>query len=194
VRRFIAAFAAAIHRGILIHMHKWPHAPSHEVSCAGTYIVTAATHNKLHLFRDPADLNLVHDKLLEVAERFGWRLEAWAVFSNHYHFVGHCADESRLAELTKLLHGSTAFELNKRHQTPGRKVWFQYWQTRLTYERSYLARLNYVHHNPVKHRLVADARLYRWCSAKWFEEGCTPAFVESVRSFPTDKLNVPDEF
>ena len=27
--------------------------------------------------------------LAAVAEEFGWHVEAWAVFSNHYHFVGY---------------------------------------------------------------------------------------------------------
>ena len=37
--------------------------------------------------------------------------------------------------------------------------------------KSYLARLNYVHQNPVKHGLVRVANQYRWCSAAWLEHG-----------------------
>ena len=29
-----------------------------------------------------------------MAQEHGWDLEAWAVFSNHYHFVGHSHDGS----------------------------------------------------------------------------------------------------
>jgi putative transposase len=48
------------------------------------------------------------------------------------------------------LHANTARDLNKSDQTEGRQVWYNFWETRLTYERSYLARLNYVHKNAVK--------------------------------------------
>ena len=48
-------------------------------------------------------------------------------------------------------------------------IWHNFWDTELTYEKSYLARLNYVHQNAVKHGLVARACQYRWCSAAWFE-------------------------
>ena len=43
------------------------------------------------------------------------------------------------------------------------------WDRELTFEKSYLARLNYVHHNPVHHKLVPVTGEYAWCSARWFE-------------------------
>ena len=78
--------------------------------------------------------------------------------------------------------------------TSGRKVWFNSWDTRLTYEKSYMARLAYVHQNPVKHGVVKMARDYRWCSAAWFEQNSERPFVETVLSFPIDKVNVRDDF
>lgn len=95
--------------------------------------------------------------------------------------------------LTKL-HANTARALNKEQATPGRKVWFQYWDSHLTFERSYLARLNYVHHNAVKHGLVANAQNYPWCSAAWFAENGPAAFRATVESFKTDQINISDDF
>lgn len=66
--------------------------------------------------------------------------------------------------------------------------------TRLTHQASYLARLRYVHQNPVHHRLVAVATQYRWCSAAWFESNAPRSFVESVARFKTDKVKVWDDF
>jgi putative transposase len=57
-----------------------------------------------------------------------------------------------------------------------------------------LARLNYVHQNAVHHALVPVANAYAWCSARWFESEATSAFVDTVYSFKTDKLKLPDEF
>ena len=92
------------------------------------------------------------------------------------------------------LHGNTAREINCRQRQPERQVWHNFWDTQLTYHKSYLARLNYVHQNPVKHRLVRVARQYRWCSAAWFERTCTPAQVKTIYGFKTDRLRVPDDF
>jgi len=67
-------------------------------------------------------------------------------------------------------------------------------QTPFSYEKSYLARLNYVHHNAVKHGLVRLANQYPWCSAAWFEREASPAMVASIYRFKIDKLSVRDDF
>lgn len=90
------------------------------------------------------------------------------------------------------LHGETARWLNKLDQNPGRKVWHNYRETQLTYERSYLARLNYTHQNAVKHGLVDRASSYPWCSASWFERTATLAQVRRIYAMKTDQLHVED--
>lgn len=136
--------------------------------------------------------------LLAVARDFGWRLEAWAVFSNHYHFVAHSApgapDASNLSDMLSVLHAKTGGWLNKLDSTPRRQVWFNFRETRLSYQKSYLARLNYVHQNPVKHGLVAVANQYPWCSAAWFERTVSPAMVRSIYRFKVDRVQVNDDF
>jgi len=67
----------------------WPHAPSHQLSENGTYFVPAGTYLKAHYFRTPQRLDVLQRGLLAVARDFSWELEAWAIFSNHYHFVAH---------------------------------------------------------------------------------------------------------
>ena len=176
-------------------MKQWQHSPVHWQTEAGAYIVTGATHGKHHLFRDPKVLTFVHDQLIGLAEQYEWKLQAWAVFSNHYHFVALSPENAKtLQRLIRHLHSVTAREVNLRDGTAGRKVWHEYWDTRLTYEKSYLARLHYVHQNPVRHGLVKNAIAYPWCSAAWFEQRAIPAFFNTVTSFKIDSVNVPDEF
>jgi putative transposase len=173
----------------------WPHAPLHRLSEQGTYIVTAGTYEKAHLFRGPDRLGRLEAALLSLAKEAGWRLEAWAVFSNHYHFIAHAGPGSKdLATFIKGLHGSTSRYVNELDSAAGRQVWFNYWDTQLTFERSYLARLNYVHQNPVKHGLVRVANQYPWCSAAWFERTASTAQVKTIYSFKIDRVKVEDDF
>jgi len=173
----------------------WPHAPVHRLDSRGIYIVTAATLHKKDLFSDKQKLTLLESSLLSLAKQYSWQLQAWAVFSNHYHFVGRNNDESAvLRKFLKHLHTDTARELNRLDNRVGRTVWFNFWDTKLTYEKSYLARLNYVHQNPVKHGLVLKANQYPWCSAAWFERTATPAMLKTIYGFKIDRLNVYDEF
>ena len=146
-------------------MTPWHHAPLHLLLERGVYMVTSGTYLKAHHFHDPERLGLVHDTLREVAAEYGWGLQAWAVMVNHYHFVATSPEDPKtLRRMIGKLHTVTAKAINRLDGTPGRKVWHEYWDTRLTYERSYLSRLHYVHHNPVHHGLVSVAAAYRWCS------------------------------
>jgi putative transposase len=176
----------------------WPHAPPHRLGKCGTYFVTVGTYQKAHLFRGHAALELLHDSLLREAREHGWQLEAWAVFSNHYHFVARPERDGMaradLGMMIARLHKSTASALNALHGTTGRKVWHSFWDSLLTFEKSWLARLNYTHQNPVKHGLVQRACDYPWCSAAWFERTATGAWRETVYSFKTNRLAVEDDF
>jgi putative transposase len=176
-------------------MPSWPHAPTHWLFEPGSYIVTAATLHKAPLFLAPERRDLLQATLFDTTAEFGWRLDAWAVLSNHYHFVARSpGNPSTLKRVLGKLHMQTAKQVNRLDGTPGRKVWFEYWDTRLTYERSYFARLRYVHNNPAKHGIVPNSLLYPWCSASWFAEHASPAFREIINRFKTDTLNVPDDF
>ena len=176
----------------------WPHAPAHQLAEAGTFMVTAATYLKAHHFRARARLEVLQRGLLTVARDFGWQLEAWAVFSNHYHFIAHspsdAPDAASLSQMLGVLHTKTSGWINRLDRTPGRQVWHSFRESRLTYQKSYLSRLNYVHQNAVKHGLVPVANQYPWCSARWFEGVASPAMVKSIYRFKTDKVSVDDDF
>ncbi len=167
----------------------------HRLGERGTYFVTASTYRKEHFVRGAERLQVLQRGLLTLAREYGWQLEAWAVFSNHYHFVAQSPEDSEsLRSMLRNLHGRLSGWLNKLDHTPARKVWFNFRETQLTYEKSYLARLAYVHQNPVHHRLVPVANAYPWCSARWFERTATPAQVKTIYGFKTDQMKVVDDF
>jgi putative transposase len=173
----------------------WPHAPAHWLFEPGLYIVTTGTYRKLPHLNSPPRLDLVQESLFNYAHEFAWNLRAWAVLANHYHFVAASpSDPGTLRRFLGKLHMQTAKQLNRLDNTPGRTVWFQFWDSRITFERSYLARLHYVHYNPSRHGIVPLAENYKWCSAASFAQSAPPAFVKTVKSFNIDRVNVSDDF
>ena len=195
--RLAAAFTSAglpvLPSGIQVNY--WPHAPSHMFNEKGTYMVTGATYRKECFFSAPSDLDVLQQLLLELSLQYDWRLEAWAVFANHYHFVAQSPDNpSSLKKFVSHLHSVSARHLNQLYKHPGRKIWYQYWDTRITFQNSYFARLNYVIQNPVRHGIVEKADMYPWCSANWFKQQSTPAYFSTVTNFKTDSVNVLDDF
>ena len=158
-------------------------------------MVTAGTYQKRPLFCCARRLSYLSETLLNLSPRYGWKLEAWAVFPNHYHFVATSPENAKnLSRLISHLHTITAKEINAQDLAPSRKVWFQYWDSHITYLRSYLARLNYVHCNAVRHGLVRQPADYAWCSAGWFEREAERPFYRTVMEFPSDKIEVMDDF
>ncbi len=173
----------------------WHHRPAHLFLPGTMYIVTAGTVRKKAFFAEPERRVLLQEALFEVAAAYGWRLEAWAVFSNHYHFIGQSPEDAgTLKNMLQRLHSQTARAANRQDGVKGRQVWFQFWDTCLTYEKSYYARLNYVNNNPVKHGLVPVAENYPFCSASWFENGAEPSYCRKVQSFRYDRLKIEDDF
>ena len=171
------------------------HAPPHWLFEQGIYMVTAGTYRKLPHWHTPERRDYLLNSLFAYAAEFGWQLQAWAVLPNHYHFVAKSPeDPGTLRRFLSKLHMTTAKQLNEWDSTPGRKVWYQYWDSLITFEHSYLARLNYVHHNPAHHGVTDNARDYRWCSARWFSENAPAAWVATVESCKTDRLEVADDF
>jgi putative transposase len=170
---------------------EWPHAPPHRLSRAGVYFVTARCLDQRHHFSTPERRDFLHEKLHELATRYGWRLEAWAVLSNHHHFVTHSPPNSQeeassalsLQKFLRHLHGDTARYVNKLDGAAGRQVWHNFRETLITYEHSYYARLNYTHQNPVHHDLVPLAADWKWCSAAAFERAATSAMRKTIYGF-----------
>ena len=157
-------------------------------------MVTAGTYQKIPFFRGPKRLNCLTQSLVTLAGLYDWQLQAWAVFANHYHFVAVSQRPSTLTKFVRHLHSISAKCVNQLDETAGRKVWHQHWDTRLSYHKSFLARLHYVHANPEKHGLVANAELYEWCSAAWFARTAQKPFRATVMSFPTDCVAIPDDY
>lgn len=160
-----------------------------------TYMVTGGTFQKIDHFNTPERLKYLHDSLLELAIQYEWELQAWAIFANHYHFIGVSPETANnLPGFLKHLHVNTAKYLNQKDGTPDRQVWGQYWDSQITFQNSYYAAIKYVNQNPVKHGLVNVATDYPWCSASWFEQSASAPFKKIVEGLKIDKVKIVDDF
>jgi len=174
---------------------RWHHAPEHRFLPCAVYFVTASTYRQARLFQSPERLDLLQETLLSEAERYEWNLQAWACFSNHYHFVALApVNAGSLSSMLRAVHSRTAVVVNRLDGQAGRRVWSQFRDTCLTSERSYFARLNYTIRNPERHGVVKDAREYPWCSMAWFMERAEEGFRRAVMSFDESKVLIADDF
>ena len=176
-------------------MSDWPHAPPHRILERGTYMLTGSTYKKVKLFNTPEKLDLLSNIIFNTAEEDKILIEAWAVMSNHYHLILYIAEESEsIKKFISKVHGLSAIKINKADKISGRKVWHNYWDSGISYQKSYYARLNYVNKNPQHHGIVEKAEEYHWCSEGWYKHHLDQAFSKTVNSFKFDNVNVFDDF
>ena len=69
---------------------EWAHAPAHLFLPNTAYIVTAATYHKVMLFDTAEKRDFLLQSLFAEAERWEWRLQAWAVMANHGQPLSFC--------------------------------------------------------------------------------------------------------
>lgn len=173
----------------------YPHNPPHYFVPNAMYFVTGSTLHKKHLLSDDEHKSVVLGILLERTAHWGWDMEAWSILGNHYHFVSHAPEDAlTLYHLIRQFHSKSAVALNKLDNVTGRKVWYNYWDTCITHENSYLARIRYIHLNPVKHGLVENAEDYPFCSYKWFLEKADLDLQKKVMNQPIDRVDIEDDF
>ena len=176
-------------------MPDWHHAPIHHFDEGyGTFFITGATYEKQHIYRTPPALDALRELLFKTATTWNCALQAWALLSNHYHLVVEAEDGPLLRKMLSSFHAHAALHANERDDTPGRKVWYQFWDKTLTIEGSWLARLRYTNENAVHHGMVTVATDYRWCSARWFEETAGRPIVSAVSRVKIDKVKIYDPF
>ena len=169
------------------------HAPGHLFIPRASYMITASTYRNEHYFDTGARLRNLTDNLLKIAARWGWKLDAWSVFPNHYHFVATAPEDPlTLTRLIRTLHSITAKFVNKLDRMRARRVWHNYWDTCITREQAYLARLKYVHLNSVRHGLVENPEDYPYCSYSWFIETQPSWLCKKVLGTAIDMLELEE--
>jgi putative transposase len=141
-----------------------PHHPPHWFADDTWYALTSCTYRRLTLLKSDDSKAFLRDKLEELAIHFGVTLAGWAILDNHYHLLAKLTEGKLLTPFVQRLHGSTSYEFNRRDGVTGRRVWQNYWDTCIRDEAGYWTRLNYIHHNPVKHGLVKEMGDYAFSS------------------------------
>jgi putative transposase len=99
---------------------------------------------------------------------------------------------SLLPSIIRDIHKFTALWINKHDGMPGRKIWFNYWDKCITFEKSYFARLNYLWYNPIKHDICKNAEDYLFGSfrSRYFEE---QDYIENLKSeYPWENVKEYD--
>ena len=122
----------------------------------------------------PEAKQLVMDSWHFIAEQLNLRLYAMSVMSNHVHVLFEHRHDTPCILLAEVLRDHKKFigtQLNRLHQTPGRRVWAEKEYTRMVRRGRFEQVLWYVLNNPVKAGMTEDA-------VNWFGNWWAPELYE----------------
>ena len=174
---------------------EYAHTPPHLHKDSAKYFITAALFQKMKILDDDCKDKLLSSIML-ACWNHNWSLEDWVILDNHYHImVNSPKNESNISKFVSEYHKFTALYVKKSAKYQDLpKIFDNYWDTCITYERSYYARLNYIYFNPVKHGYADNAEDYRWGSFfhRYKKEN---KYLEKMKeTYPFEGINVKDDY
>ena len=147
----------------------WHSPPHRESNRSESFLFTAACYeHSPYIGLTPERMAAFERSLLEAIEPAVRETIAWVILPNHYHLLLRTPSvKAVLTELAKL-HGRTSFAWNGEEHQRGRKIWYRATETVMKSDRHFWATMNYIHHNPVKHRYVQRRQDWPYSSVHAF--------------------------
>ncbi len=133
----------------------------------GTFFFTVALQNRAGNTLLTDRVGPLRDAISEVRSRHPFRIHAWVVLPDHLHCIIELPDgDADFATRWRLIKGGFSKALPKTEAlTPSRErrnergIWQRrYWEHRIRDEADFLAHMDYVHIDPLKHGLVERVR------------------------------------
>lgn len=131
--------------------------PPHIYEANACYFLTASVVHGQRLLDTDAKRMMLRDVLMAAIQQYDITLYAWVILANHYHLLLKTGEHAPIYKFIKRLHGESAIKLNQLDSTPGRQVWYQYWDRFPRNDEDFWGYFNYIHINPIKHRYVRIA-------------------------------------
>ena len=175
----------------------YKHNPPHLFQPNAKYFITGAIYQRQRLLLSESAKERVLKSLKIGFNSFGWVLEDWVILNNHYHVIaGAPSQVDTLPAIMRDIHKFTGnwIKTHVKGVDPNQKVWWNYWDTCVTYKRSYFARLNYLWYNPQHHNLTDNAGNWKYGSL-YQRIRDEKKYIDHMRNeYSFDKLNIKDDF
>ncbi len=144
---------------------------------SAVYHVISRGIERRELFRDDADREKYLALLEKAVGRFGFRLYAFCLMSNHVHLALETG-KIPLSRVMRSINTSYAGYFNLRHRRVGYLFQNRYKAFLVDREEYLLALIRYIHENPVKASIVRRPSEYRWSSHRLYL-GKAPAWLSA---------------
>ncbi len=148
------------------------------------YHVTARGNERRAVFADDEDRNEYLDRVAWYRTKFGFRLLAYCLMTNHVHLAIR-RGPFPLSRVMAGLHSSYTQWFNRRHRRVGHLFQGRYKSFLVQEDRYLVALVRYIHLNPVRARIVQRAADYAWSSDRFFRGTRPPQWLDVEDALPS---------
>jgi len=164
------------------------HRPIHLYASEHYYFLTLRAINHIHYFNSVEKKKVIVKVIKKSAEKFQIKIFAWVVLDNHIHLLFLSPEKLNLPDFITNMTSNISRGVNVLDGKVGRRVFNNYWDYCIRDERDFFSHLNYIHHNPVKHKYVKtqeDCRDYEFCSyGDWLLKKGEEWMADCFEKFP----------
>ncbi len=144
--------------------------------------ITQRGNNRQDVFFTDEDRRLYLRTLADKSERFGLRILAYCLMTNHIHLVAVPMRPDSLAKAVGRTHFEYTQALNRRRERSGHLWQNRFFSCALERERVITA-IRYIERNPRRAKLVRDPWRYEWSSAEAHVSGQDPSGLLDMDAF-----------
>jgi len=172
------------------------HVPFHLYLDDEIYFITSRTLDLIKYFDSVEKLQMLLKCIEEAVNKYKMNLYAYVILYNHYHLLIKIFKGKELEDFIRYIHGKSGRLIKNWNVKPSRidckSVWWNYWDNCIRDKNTFYKRINYIHHNPVKHGYVSKMKDYQFSSFNTYIKKYGQEFVEDMfRQYPivdyTDK-------
>ena len=126
--------------------------------------ITQRGNYRQNVFEDDSDKSKYIEFIREYSEKYGMKIYAYCLMSNHVHFIAAPVKEDSLAMTFKYSNMRYSSYFNKKNKRSGHLWQGRFYSCPLQFEHA-LEALRYVERNPVRAKMVELPWEYEWSSA-----------------------------
>lgn len=174
------------------------HIPFHLYLDNQIYFITARTYEKVKYFNSNNKLRMLSECINESAEKYKIEVYAYVILYNHYHLSVKMDKGNKISDFIKYIHGKSGRLAKKWNTNPRRigikRIWWNYWDSCIRNEATFYKRINYIHHNPLKHGYVKKMEDYKYSSYNIYIKKYGSEFVNDMfAQYPITDFSDPND-
>lgn len=172
------------------------HQPVHIYLDDKIYFLSVHIYDDLPLLNNPRKKELLN-RLNQLFIEHNYKWYAYVILPNHYHLLFETKKGSNLSDILFKAHGGLSFKWNAEDNARGRTNFTNYWDYCPEGDKDFFTHFNYIHINPIKHKLVKnleELKEYKYCSyKKWIEKLGKAEVNEIFERYPVVDYVVPND-